>query len=149
MEGCESSIRVPKTATGAYRCLFQNFSHLRCWVRLPPSPQLQPHNRSLHIFRIIVAILRPKLAQAWVYEHGIRTLEEVSKMPLNRAQKLGLKYYDALQKKIPRDEMLVWEQILKDTVKEVNPDIYVEICGSLYAPFFTTTTLLLRFSWLN
>jgi hypothetical protein len=44
-------------------------------------------------------------------EHGFRTLDELKELDesqLSAEARIGLKYYDDLQKKIPRDEMDVW-----------------------------------------
>jgi hypothetical protein len=44
-------------------------------------------------------------------EHGLRTLDELKLLDENKLSsraRIGLKYYDELQKKIPRNEMDVW-----------------------------------------
>ncbi|KAL6440532.1 hypothetical protein ACFW04_003206 [Cataglyphis niger] len=63
---------------------------------------------------------------------GIKTLEDLKKHQnkLTHHQKLGLKYFDDFEKKIPRAEIIQIESILKDAVKELNRDYLVTICGS-------------------
>jgi hypothetical protein len=131
MEGCQGGIRVSERATGANRGVFQNFQSLWRWVRRPP---LYSFICLFIVIKIlsIFCLFSSKLAHTWVYDNGIRTLEDVAKLKLSKTQLLGLKYYKDLEQKIPRSEMLIWQDILRETVNEVNPDVYFEICGSLF-----------------
>ncbi|EZA59610.1 hypothetical protein DMN91_004796 [Ooceraea biroi] len=63
---------------------------------------------------------------------GIKTLEDLRKHQdkLTHCQKLGLKYFDDFEKKIPRAEIIQIEKILKSAIKELNSDYVVTICGS-------------------
>lgn len=63
---------------------------------------------------------------------GIKTLEDLKKHQnkLTHHQKLGLKYFDDFERKIPRAEIVQVEKILKDAMKEINRDYLVTICGS-------------------
>ncbi|CAL1675724.1 unnamed protein product [Lasius platythorax] len=63
---------------------------------------------------------------------GIKTLEDLKKHQnrLTHHQKLGLKYFDDFEKKVPRAEIVQIEKILKEAIKEINRDYLVTICGS-------------------
>ncbi|XP_011692401.1 PREDICTED: DNA polymerase beta-like isoform X1 [Wasmannia auropunctata] len=65
-------------------------------------------------------------------EAGIKTLEDLRKHQdkLTHHQKLGLKYFDDFEKKIPRAEITQIEKILKNAIKELNSGYLVTICGS-------------------
>ncbi|KAL6267686.1 hypothetical protein P5V15_000761 [Pogonomyrmex californicus] len=65
-------------------------------------------------------------------EAGIKTLEDLKKHQdkLTHHQKLGLKYFDDFEKKIPRAEIAQIEKMLKDIIKELNSAYLVTICGS-------------------
>lgn len=58
--------------------------------------------------------------------------EEVKQNPdiLNTNQLIGLKYYEDLLERIPRDEMKKHVRNIKKFIKTVSPDIIVEIVGS-------------------
>ncbi|XP_058788961.1 DNA polymerase beta-like isoform X2 [Phymastichus coffea] len=63
---------------------------------------------------------------------GIKTLEDLKKHDnmLNHHQKIGLKYFDDFEKKIPREEIEEIESILKECITEMDNDFLVTICGS-------------------
>ncbi|XP_020278896.1 DNA polymerase beta-like [Pseudomyrmex gracilis] len=63
---------------------------------------------------------------------GIKTLEELKKHQnkLTHHQKLGLRYFDDFEKKIPRAEIKQIEKILKNVIKELDNDYLITICGS-------------------
>lgn len=62
------------------------------------------------------------------YDKGIRSINDLKKsdLKLTSAVQIGLKYYDDLQKRIPRSEIIDIELILKDQLK----DIQFTIAGS-------------------
>ncbi|XP_011862829.1 PREDICTED: DNA polymerase beta-like [Vollenhovia emeryi] len=63
---------------------------------------------------------------------GIKTLEDLKKHQdkLTHHQKLGLKYFDDFEKKIPRAEIVQIEKTLRSAVKELDSAYLVTICGS-------------------
>ncbi|XP_024886623.1 DNA polymerase beta-like [Temnothorax curvispinosus] len=63
---------------------------------------------------------------------GVKTLEDLKKHQdkLTHHQKLGLKYFDDFEKKIPRAEIAQIEKILKSAIKELDRAYFVTICGS-------------------
>ena len=67
----------------------------------------------------------PKFALE-LYKKGIRHVKDIKPDILNNIQKLGLKYYNDLNSKIPRKEMDKWNLIFKKKLKGVN----FETCGS-------------------
>ncbi|XP_031491289.1 DNA polymerase lambda isoform X1 [Nymphaea colorata] len=66
-----------------------------------------------------------------LYEKGHRTLDDLSKDDsLTHAQRLGVKYFDDIKKRIPRDEVKVMEEILQKVGKDVLPGVIIVIGGS-------------------
>lgn len=70
---------------------------------------------------------------------------------LNDAQKLGLKYYDDMQLRIPRSEMLKHERLIKSIMLELTSTGTVEIVGSFRrnAPDSGDIDLLIIIYYLN
>jgi DNA ligase (NAD+) len=77
----------------------------------------------------------PKKAQELVIA-GIKTIDELRERQndlLNDIQKVGLKYYEQIQERIPRTEIEEFEKIFKEIFKNVStgfPDAKFEIVGS-------------------
>jgi len=78
----------------------------------------------------------PIQATKW-YNFGYRTLDQLRSPPpelpnpgLTDQQELGLKYYDDLVQRIPRDEVTKAFEILKRAIHTVDKDLRVEIGGS-------------------
>ncbi|XP_030057934.1 DNA polymerase beta [Microcaecilia unicolor] len=65
-------------------------------------------------------------------EEGIRSLEDLKKneQKLNHHQKIGLKYFEDFEKRIPRKEMLQMQEIILKEVGKQDPDYIATICGS-------------------
>jgi len=86
----------------------------------------------LNLFTKIYGI-GPKKAKQ-IIEDGITTIEELKNnvSKLNDTQKIGLKYYEPLQKRIPRDEIEDFNKVLDKTFNEVAPEkeSKYEIVGS-------------------
>lgn len=63
---------------------------------------------------------------------GIKTIEDLKKHQdkLTHHQKIGLKYFEDFEKRIPRKEIEEIEKILKDAIKELSEDYIITICGS-------------------
>lgn len=59
-----------------------------------------------------------------LYEKGITSLDKLSEKPelLNRKQLIGFRHMADLKQKIPRDEMIIWANTLKDLVTRVVDD---------------------------
>ncbi len=77
----------------------------------------------------------PKKAQELV-NAGIKTIDELRLRQnelLNDVQKVGLRYYEQIQERIPRSEIEEFEKIFKDIFEKVakdSPDAKFEIVGS-------------------
>jgi|UniRef100_A0A6C0CXA7 DNA ligase (NAD+) len=74
----------------------------------------------------------PKKAKQLI-EDGITTIDQLKENEgkLNDTQKIGLKYYEPLQKRIPRDEIKDFEKVFDKVFKEVAPQgSKYEIVGS-------------------
>jgi DNA polymerase beta len=63
---------------------------------------------------------------------GITSIEDLRKNThlLNHHQLVGLKYFEELEKRIPRAEMLELEAIIVSEIKKLDEQFDVEVCGS-------------------
>ena len=74
----------------------------------------------------------PKKAQALI-DKGITTIAQLrdNQDQLNDKQKIGLEYYEAIEQRIPRDEIVRFETVLSAVFKELGyPSASMEIVGS-------------------
>lgn len=89
----------------------------------------------IDIFMNIYGIGRVKAVDL-VKKEGIQSIEQlreaVEKNPkiLNTNQIIGLKYYEDLLERIPREEMKKHEKILKKTIQKVSKNLEVQVVGS-------------------
>jgi DNA polymerase beta len=74
----------------------------------------------------------PAKANDLVTKHNIRTIADLQKHQdlLNDVQKLGLKYYEDIEKRIPRKEMEKHDAYLTQIVKCIDPKMEATITGS-------------------
>ncbi|XP_043912285.1 DNA polymerase lambda isoform X3 [Protopterus annectens] len=71
-----------------------------------------------------------RTAQMW-YQQGFRTLEDIrTKATLTSQQSIGLKHYDDLLNRMPREEAAEIEQTVKVMAQSINPGLVVMACGS-------------------
>ncbi|XP_078499745.1 DNA polymerase lambda isoform X2 [Lissotriton helveticus] len=71
-----------------------------------------------------------KTAQMW-YQQGFRSLEDIrTKATLTSQQVIGLKYYEDLLDRMPRDEAAEIEQTVRDVAHSINPGLLCVACGS-------------------
>ncbi|KAJ1696115.1 hypothetical protein LUZ63_004627 [Rhynchospora breviuscula] len=67
-----------------------------------------------------------------LYEKGHRTLDDLKNDDsLTHAQRIGLQYFDDIQKRIPRDEVSHMEKLLQDVGGSILPEVVI-ICGGSY-----------------
>ncbi|XP_058115534.1 DNA polymerase lambda isoform X9 [Magnolia sinica] len=67
-----------------------------------------------------------------LYEKGHRTLDDLKKEDsLTNAQRLGLKYFDDIKKRIPRHEVKDMEVLLQKAGQDVLPGVSI-VCGGSY-----------------
>ena len=75
-------------------------------------------------------------AKKWIEENNVRNIidlkKEVSKgnIKITKNIETGLKYFDDLNKRIPREEIDVVKEIIQKELKKINPQLLFEICGS-------------------
>ncbi|XP_065860970.1 DNA polymerase lambda isoform X2 [Euphorbia lathyris] len=67
-----------------------------------------------------------------LYDKGHRTLDDLkSEESLTQSQKLGLKYFDDIKTRIPRNEVQEMEQLLQRAGEELLPGVVI-VCGGSY-----------------
>ncbi|KAL3631061.1 hypothetical protein CASFOL_024045 [Castilleja foliolosa] len=67
-----------------------------------------------------------------LYEKGYRTLDDLKNdESLTNSQKLGLKYFDDIRTRIPRNEVKVMESIIQKAGQEILPEVVI-VCGGSY-----------------
>ncbi|XP_066495432.1 DNA polymerase beta [Tiliqua scincoides] len=78
-----------------------------------------------------VSGIGPAAARKLVAE-GIKTLEDLkqNESKLNHHQRIGLKYFEDFEKRIPRVEMLEMQEIVLREVKKVDSKYIATVCGS-------------------
>lgn len=79
-------------------------------------------NNPINIIADIYGI-GPKKAKELVVTHGIKTIDELRERQnelLNDKQKIGLKYYEDILKRIPRNEIEQFENIFKKTIIDIS-----------------------------
>ena len=65
------------------------------------------------------------------YHSGNKTIEDLQKnCELTHQQKIGIKYHQDIQERIPREEVSEIEKKVKEIVHQINPDLVITICGS-------------------
>lgn len=71
-------------------------------------------------------------AKELVNKHNIKGISDLRNHLdlLNDKQKIGLKYHENMQERIPRSEIVQHEKLIKDTLKEMHPTSNCEIVGS-------------------
>ncbi|XP_061130658.1 DNA polymerase lambda isoform X1 [Syngnathus typhle] len=71
-----------------------------------------------------------KTAQLW-YQQGFRTLEDIrTKAHLSNCQKIGLKHYEDILDRMPRDEAAAIEKVVRDAARAIDPGLVAMACGS-------------------
>lgn len=65
-----------------------------------------------------------------LYSKGYREIDEIPISELDNSQRIGRKYIDELNKKIPRGEIMEFEKKLKDIIKGIDERYKFCICGS-------------------
>ncbi len=71
----------------------------------------------------------PKHANAW-YAKGHRDIEDLAGEKLTEQQKVGLRYYDDLKQRIPREEATRFYELISSSIHSIYPRAKVEIVGS-------------------
>ena len=77
-----------------------------------------------------------KKAQSLFNDYGIHTISQLQQQVtlhpkiLNAKQKMGLEYYDDLQLRIPRKEMMAYNKSLAKISKKISPNLVFSVAGS-------------------
>lgn len=72
----------------------------------------------------------PSTAENW-YRQGFRTLDDLrTKGKLTKQQAVGLKYFDDIQKRIPREEVIEVSKIVEAEMKLISSSLKLELVGS-------------------
>ncbi|GAM19229.1 hypothetical protein SAMD00019534_024040 [Acytostelium subglobosum LB1] len=79
-----------------------------------------------------VSGIGPVIAKKLVVDDGITTIEALRKIKatLNHHQQVGLKYFDDIETRVPRDEIERIEAMVKDLLKSIDKKAMAETCGS-------------------
>ncbi|OSX58463.1 hypothetical protein POSPLADRAFT_1153086, partial [Postia placenta MAD-698-R-SB12] len=74
-----------------------------------------------------------KIAREW-YTRGCRTLDDIRTrkggIRLSQAQEIGLKYYEEINSRMPRDEAADIYNKIKPIALKIDPKLFIEIMGS-------------------
>lgn len=96
--------------------------------------QLEKFNEQVKIINELVQIhgIGPVKAKELVEEHNIKGIDELKQHPelLNDKQKMGLRYVEDFNQRIPRKEMEKHEVYIREAIQRLNPKITLEIVGS-------------------
>ncbi|XP_041370367.1 DNA polymerase lambda-like [Gigantopelta aegis] len=72
----------------------------------------------------------PTTARQW-YQQGLRTIDDLkTKAHLTHQQKVGVRLYDDLLERMPREEAGEIEQVVKEAAEKIQPGIIAQACGS-------------------
>jgi DNA polymerase beta len=76
-------------------------------------------NSSINIINELTKVhgIGPSKAKELYDKHGVKSIDDLTDDMLNDVQKIGLKYYKDIEKKIPRKEMLKHEEFLNKIIK--------------------------------
>lgn len=75
-------------------------------------------------------------AKKWIEENNVRNIEDLKKevskgnIKITKNIETGLKYFDDLNQRIPREEIDVVKEIVQKELKKINSQLLFEICGS-------------------
>tara|TARA_B110000037_G_C17099428_1_gene497398 strand:+ start:1366 stop:2382 length:1017 start_codon:yes stop_codon:yes gene_type:complete len=100
-------------------------------------PELHKYGNKNRIIDLLCSItgVGQKRAKEW-FELGIKTISDVrnavrdGKIKITHHIEIGLKYYEDFNKKIKRKTITKINKLFSKLLKEVNPDLIHEICGS-------------------
>jgi DNA polymerase/3'-5' exonuclease PolX len=107
------------------------FDKLSIYVQTGTFPLLEKIRNNPRLTLYNVYGIGAKKAEELVKKHGITSISQLKERQdlLNNKQKMGLEYYDDLQKRIPRGEIKKHETFLRKTIPK-NSGLTMEIVGS-------------------
>ncbi|KAF2431036.1 DNA polymerase beta-like protein [Tothia fuscella] len=98
-------------------------------LRRLDNAKLDPHDQVLQMFMKIYGVGISQASQ-WV-QQGYRTLKDLEKSAkLSTNQKIGIAHYDDLQLRIPRAEVEHHGAVVRDALRQMDPEFQVTVGGS-------------------
>lgn len=96
--------------------------------------QLEKYDEHIKIINELVKVhgIGPVKAKELVEEHNIKSLDDLKQHPelLNDKQKMGLRYVEDFNQRIPRKEMEKHDAYIREMIQKLNPKLKFEIVGS-------------------
>jgi DNA polymerase beta len=96
--------------------------------------QLERFNEQIKIINELIKVhgIGPVKAKELVEEHGIKSIDDLKENQnlLNDKQKMGLRYVEDFNERIPRKEMEKHDAYIRATIQKINPKLKLEIVGS-------------------
>jgi len=90
----------------------------------------------------VIYLKRPAHAQKYI-RMGLTSIDDLRANvdKLNHHEKIGLKYVDDLEERIPRNEMNEINELLTDKIKAIDEKFSVTLCGSYRRGIFVILLL--------
>jgi DNA polymerase/3'-5' exonuclease PolX len=100
--------------------------------------ELENHGSKEKAYQELMSIIGVGQSRAkdWIQNYGILTIEQLKeqiqseKIKVTNQISLGLKYYEDMKHRIPRDEIDYIQEILSNVIPKVNNKLLFQICGS-------------------
>ena len=100
--------------------------------------ELENHESKEKVYHELMSIIGVGQSRAkdWIQNHGILTIEQLNEqinsenIKVTNQISLGLKHYEDMKHRIPRDEIDIIQEILSNIIPKVNINLLFEICGS-------------------
>ncbi|XP_065827911.1 DNA polymerase lambda-like isoform X2 [Oscarella lobularis] len=97
--------------------------------RLRKIDHLDPQLKTINLFTEVWGA-GPTTARRWA-DQGFKTLDDlVESGCLTRQQSIGVKHYDDIKERIPRDEVEEIAKMVRETALAIVPGLETEVCGS-------------------
>lgn len=103
-----------------------------CEGNISPDNDFKEHSEESRLLKLFMDIhgVGYVFAKKWINQ-GMKSLEDIAERDdLTKPQKLGLKYYEDWNERIPRDECTVHGEYLKDLMQDIDPEVELTIGGS-------------------
>ncbi|KAJ3031203.1 hypothetical protein HDV00_008486 [Rhizophlyctis rosea] len=89
---------------------------------------LDPKLSAIKLFERVLGIGHQNAIR--FYEAGARDLNDLHRFDLTKRQRIGLKYFHDLEERIPREEMVMWEDLLRKHIPRLDSRFSFTIAGS-------------------
>lgn len=123
-----------KGAAGVGQGIFKKIDEIISTGKLEKAEELKTDPK-LKLVTLLTKItgIGPKNALKLISENNVKSLEDLKKRQddlLNDKQKIGLKYYKDIEKRIPRKEIDNHNKLFQKIAKEVSPNLQATVVGS-------------------